>query len=174
MQFFCAKEHARKQTQMHNLDQMAKKLNSEFGETFTYNKTYFGKIEGLNYAFPEVVAIEQFIKGGPFVKFMNNTENIPCHCNFPVMQKAEALAHFSFYVSKEKLLLVDIHGVGYELCDPEIASAELMSNENGGEKLNFCIGNLSVSAIDIFFYQHQCNQHCEELGLKAYQKDLKQ
>jgi hypothetical protein len=36
-------EHARKQTQMHNLatnitDQMAKKINSEFGETFTYNK----------------------------------------------------------------------------------------------------------------------------------------
>ena len=63
-------EHARKQTQMHNLatnitDQMAKKINSEFGETFTYNKTYFGKTEGLNYACLEVVIIEQFSEGGP-------------------------------------------------------------------------------------------------------------
>ena len=42
-------EHARKQTQMHNLaktiaDQMAKKVGSEFGETFCYNEIYFGKI----------------------------------------------------------------------------------------------------------------------------------
>ena len=62
------------------------------------------------------------------------------------MKAVEALAHFSYWVSKDKFLLVDIQGIGY-LCDPEIASADLESNDSDGNQLNFCIGNLSRAAL---------------------------
>ena len=69
----------------------------------------------------------------------------------PAVQKAEALAHFSYQVSQKKILLVDIQGIGFRLCNLEIASADLMSHEKDGDNLIFCLGNLSHCAIDKFF-----------------------
>ena len=43
---------------------------------------------------------------------------LPTHA----VEKAEALAHFSYVVSKQKFLLADIQGIGFNLWDPEIAS----------------------------------------------------
>ena len=102
---------------MHNLakniaDQMAKKASSEFGETFRYNEIYFGKIQ-VDKSTTKSVTIEQFIEGSPFVKYMNNTGEILHDRTTIVVQKVEALAHFSYQVSKGKFLLVDIQGIGY-------------------------------------------------------------
>jgi hypothetical protein len=98
--------HARKQTQMHNLakniaDQMAKKVSSEFGEVFSYNKVFFGIVQGIN---TEVVTIEELIEGHPFIKYMNNTGEIMHDRTMPAVQKAEALAHFSYQVSQKNIL----------------------------------------------------------------------
>ena len=165
-------EHVRKQTQMHNLakniaDQMAKKAGSEFGETFRYNEVYFGKIQ-VDKNTTESVTTEQFIEGSPFVKYMNNTGEILHDRTTIVVQKVEALAYFSYQVSKGKFLLGDIQGIGYQLCDHEIASADLESNGGDGNKLNFCIGNLSRNAIELFLEQHHCNIYCKELKLEEH------
>ena len=55
----------------------------------------------------EIVTIEKFI-GSPFVKYMNNTGDIDRELPTTAVEKAEALAHFSYDVSKQKFLLVDI------------------------------------------------------------------
>ena len=166
-------EHARKQVQMHNLaksiaEQMARKLGRKFGEMFSYNSAFLGKIQSEVDGFSEIVTIEKFIEGSPFVKYMNNTGDIDRELPPHAVEKAEALAHFSYDVSKQKFLLVDIQGIDFNLCDPEIANADLMTKENDGDKLNFCMGNLTTEAIDTFFVQHNCNQYSRALGLKTF------
>ena len=74
--------------------------------------------------------------------------------------------HFSFEKSDGKLMLLDIQGAGDLLCDPEIASSELLSEE---DEYQFCIGNLSVEAINKFCQSHSCNTYCKSIGLKALQ-----
>ena len=86
------------------------------------------------------------------------------------LRKQSVLHIFSYEKSKEKLLLVDIQGCGYDMCDPEIASAELFSHDEHGEEGNeilYCVGNLSVQAISKFTFCHKCNvYYCEMAGLK--------
>ena len=60
------------------------------------------------------------------------------------IQKAECFMHFSYDVCNKELMVVDLQGVGYELCDPEIASTVLLEDS----ELSFCAGNLSQSAIE--------------------------
>ena len=168
-------EHARKQVQMHNLaksiaKQMARKLANKSGEMFSYNTAFLGKMHCEADGSLEIVTIEKFIDGSPFVKYMNNTGDIDRELPTAAVEKAEALAHFSYVISKQKFLLVDIQGIGFQLCDPEIASADLMTKEDDEDKLNFCIGNLSTKAIDNFFGQHKCNQYCNTLALKKFVK----
>ena len=69
--------------------------------------------------------------------------------------------HFSYEVTNKKLMKVDLQGVVYELCDPEIASTVLL--EDG--ELNFCAGSLSQNAIENFLDNHTCNTFCKMLGL---------
>jgi hypothetical protein len=57
---------------------------------------------------------------------------------------------------------VDLQGVGFVLCDPEIASSELYDESDG---IYFCAENLSTNAIETFFVQHKCNKYCELLSL---------
>ena len=64
-------------------------------------------------------------------------------------------------------MLVDVQGVGYSLFDPEIASSQLLSNQN---EVMFTTGNLSREAIDNFIQQHSCNCFCKHLD----PKELKQ
>ena len=47
-------------------------------------------------------------------------------------------------------MLLDIQGSGHTFYDPEIASRQIM-DEHG--KVQFCTGNLSIAAIDNFFFQ---------------------
>ena len=66
----------------------------------------------------EIVTIEKFIEGSPFLKHMNNTGDIDRELPTIAVDKAEALTHFSYDVSKQKFLLVDIQEIGYSLRDP--------------------------------------------------------
>ena len=126
-------DHTKKVVQMHLLaknfaEQMSnlnhdKDKNGAFGECFSYNKIYFGKIVEED----TCVTIEEYIPG-KFAKYVNNNGlSIPVDKddNVRLLQKAECFAHYTYVKSGEKLMVLDIQGSGYRLYDPEIASTEL-------------------------------------------------
>ena len=59
-------------------------------------------------------------------------------------------------------MLVDIQGSNYNLYDPEIASTDLVVDQ----EILFCVGNLSATAMTTFFSAHACNQYCKMLKLE--------
>ena len=104
-----------------SFQEAAEKVNISFhfGETFHYNGVYYGKIGSI-----ESVTIEEFIPG-TFVKYINNDGSQcvillrnECH------DKADAFVHYTYEKSQRILVVLDIQGVGYSLCDTEIASKE--------------------------------------------------
>ncbi len=154
-------EHTRKVVQMHALarhfaQMMSDEAPLEYGETFTYTKLYYGKLND------EAVTIEQFIDG-TFAKYINNTGDILIKDNSVIALKAESFAHYSYVKSGEQLIIVDLQGVGFTLFDPEIASAKLYDEDNS---IYFCAGNLSITAIETFLIQHKCNRFCKLLKLE--------
>ena len=160
-------QQSKKVVQMHSLAQhLAKKLAAEvaesstFGPVFTYNDIYLGKI--TSESSEEFVTIEQFI-GGEFIKYLNNSAECDVDAD-EMTQKAETLAHFSFHKTDKRLLLTDIQGCKYMLCDPEIASADIYN----GDEFMFCVGNLSRHAIKNFGLTHVCNPFCKELQLQEF------
>ena len=154
--------HTRKAVQMNSMARnFAKNLElekpKEFGDTFSSTKVYFGKLNG------ECVTVEKFLDGtSPFSKYVNNTGDI-----YPdgseVCLKAETFVHYTYVKSGTKLMVVDIQGKGYHLCDPEIASADL--RDANDQTILFCSGNLSYTAIERFKEVHVCNKYCTLLKL---------
>lgn len=136
------------------------KANEEseiFGAAFRYRKIFHGETEDKEY-----VTVEEFIPG-QFKKYINNTGQTCVDPTHIMAQKAECLAHFTYERSKKKLMLVDIQGTGYDLFDPEIASTDLL-DENDKQYL-YCTGNLSQLAISTFVKDHTCRVFCNLLGL---------
>lgn len=138
----------------------------EFGQTFSYSKVYFSSLN------KEYVTLENFMEG-TFTKFINNTGEIcvePEHVN-EISLKAEAFVHFTYVRSHEQLMVTDIQGVDYKLCDPEIATSQL--TDPADSSIFFCTGNLSKDAIKNFLTAHNCNKYCELLHLSEcrYQRN---
>ena len=160
-------QHNRKVVQMHLLARnFASQLEAEvkaneeseiFGPAFRYRKIVHGETEDKEY-----VTVEEFIPG-QFKKYINNTGQTCIDPTDIMAQKAECLTHFTYERSKKKLMLVDIQGTGYDLFDPEIASTDLM-DENDKQYL-YCTGNLSQLAISTFVKDHTCSVFCNLLGL---------
>ena len=152
--------HTRKVVQMHALARHFSLLLRdgaplEFGDTFLYTKLYYAEMKG------EFVTVESYIEGS-FRKYVNNTGDIVLKDGSEIAMKAESFVHYSFVKSGKQLIIVDLQGVGFVLCDPEIASSELYDESDG---IYFCAGNLSTNAIETFFVQHKCNKYCELLSL---------
>ena len=153
--------HTRKSVQLnalaqnfaHSMDAEAPAL--EFGRTFTYNKVFFSSMGN------EFVTIETFIDG-PFVKLINNDGLICSEEASELSMKAETFSHYMYKKSNTQLMVLDIQGVGYTLCDPEIASTTHMDERNN---FYFCTGNWSTKAIECFFDKHKCNKYCKLLNL---------
>lgn len=122
---------------------------SEFGQTFSYTKVYLGKLNG------EFVTLENY-SNGTFEKYINNTGDIFSDGS-ELSMKAEAFVHYSYVTSAKQLMIVDLQGVNYSLCDPEIASTILMARD---DTILFCSGNLSTTAIEAFLRKHTCNKYC--------------
>ena len=146
--------HARKSIQMHSLAanfalQLKDLLiaNGFKGEALYYNKASFGKLCSSG----EVVTVEEFVEGN-FFKCVNNDGSITPDCNaaMEVKKMAECLTHFSFFKSKEQLMLVDIQGSANVLYDPEVATMHGSFDEKN--ELLFCMGNLSTAAKENFFF----------------------
>ena len=167
--------HARKQVQMHEVARyITKKFKNtaskfSFGKTFNYNKVYYTNYNG------EPATIEEFIPG-VFVKYINNNG----FCAEPsfasteqdkeTYNKAQTLVHYSYEATDQKMMLLDIQGSSFQVCDPEIATSALTMEddtaENAKDEMLFCCGNLSIVAISNFIAEHQCNKYCKILGLK--------
>ena len=155
--------HARKSIQMHSLAanfalQLKDLLmaNGFKGEPLLYNKASFGKLCSSS----EVVTVEEFVEGN-FFKCVNNDGSITRDCNtaVEVQNMSECLTHFSFFKSKEQLMLVDIQGSNNLLYDPEVATMQGSFDEKN--ELLFCMGNLSTVALENFFKSHKCNDFCK-------------
>ena len=134
---------------------LMRKSTAAFGKLFSCSKVYSSTMEGLP------VTVEDFIDGN----FDNNNGNIsePKSPNHRILiEKAECLVHFSFVDTKKQMMLLDLQGVGYTLCDPEIATQDLL--EDG--ELNFGTGHLASDAIDSFLVKHNCNQFYKMLDLQ--------
>lgn len=70
--------------------------------------------------------------------------------------------HFAYDFTNEEIITLDLQGVIYNLCYPEIATTDLLQD---GE-LKFCAGNLSTKAIGNFFSSYKCNKYCKMMQLK--------
>ena len=123
---------------------------AEFGQTFSYTKVYLGKLDG------EFVNLESYLNGS-FQKHINNTGDI-FGDGSELSVKAETFVHYRYVVSAKQLMIVDILGVNYSLCDPKIASSALMATD---DTILFCLGNLSTTAIEEFLSKHTCNKYCQ-------------
>lgn len=162
-----ADQHMRKQVQMHSVarsiaQSFERKVPSYFGKSFSYNKVYYSSIGNVP------VTVEEYIPG-TFEKYINNNGLIskaPLKSD-EVIQKASCFAHFSYVHTNMQMMVLDLQGVAYTFCDPEIASARLL--EDG--ELNSCAGNLSSNAINQFFADHICNKYCKMLPLPQYKKE---
>ena len=113
------------------------------------------------------VTVEQYIPE-VFEKYVNNNGDVaegksPVH--EAMIEKASCFAHFSYVHTERQMMVFDLQGVGYKLCDPEIATITLL--EDG--ELNFCAGNLSSNAIQNFFAHHCCNKYCKMLAFPGHE-----
>ena len=162
-------DHARKQVQLHAVaEHVIRRLTEikppEFGQSLKYTKAYFCRFGD------HPVTLEPFYNGN-FIKFINNDGNIQSllpHFE-DLFQKAECLVHFSYEFSNKKFMLMDIQGNNnYDLYDPEIATHQLMDDDN---ELLFCAGNLGEHAIKNFVKQHKCNSFCNLLNLTSLKLD---
>jgi hypothetical protein len=159
--------HTRKAVQLNALARnFAQNMASEvpcleFGSTFRYNKVYYSVLN------EEYVTLETFLEG-TFEKFINNDGEICLQAGeeaSEIVLKAEAFVHYTYVRSKKQLMVTDIQGVDYQLCDPEIASSGLTDPKD--DSLFFCIGNLSTEAIGNFFANHSCNKFCNLLPIHS-------
>ena len=158
--FNSTEDHTRKTVQMHTLARhFAMMFNDEcpqnFGENFHYTKLFYAKLES------EAITIEKYIDGA-FTKYINNTGAINHKDESEAAKKAQTFAHYSYIKSGKQIMVLDLQGVGFYLCDPEIASSTLRADDSS---IYFCAGNLSKTAIGTFLEQHRCNEFCRSLNL---------
>lgn len=105
--------------------------------------------------------LKNLLRGG-FTKYINNSGELSVN-DSEIMKKAENLAHFSYDRSEKELMILDMHGSGYNLFDPEIALKTLIE----GEEVLFSTGSLSTTAINKFISVLDCNVYCNLLALQA-------
>ena len=124
-------------------------ISFHFGETLHYNSVYYGKIGSI-----KNITIEEFVPR-KFVKYINN-DGSQCVILLrnECLEKADAFVQYTYQKLQRNLVVLDIHGVGYSLCDRQAASKE---NKTDSEKHCFCFGNLSERAILNFTETHANN-----------------
>jgi elongation factor 2 kinase len=89
---------------------------------------------------------------GKFRKYNNNFG----HVTDKKRNTPQAFSHFSYEVSKQELMVVDIQGVGDSYTDPQIHTVS---------GLDFGAGNKGVKGMKRFLGSHRCNAVCTALKL---------
>ena len=110
------------------------------------------------------MTIEEFVPGC-FKKYVNNDGTCLLQIQSDkedeeIFLRAECLSHFTYDHSGKQLMLFDLQGTGYNLYDPEIATAELKD----GNEIYFCAGNTTYMGIQNFLSEHICNRFCNMLS----------
>ena len=77
------------------------------------------------------------------------------------LKKVEAFVHYTYQKSEGNLMVLDIRGIGNSLCDPEIATEDIVDIDDDF----FCLGNLAINAIQAFRGAHECNAYCEAVNI---------
>ena len=105
----------------------------------------------------DAVTVEDFIPG-EYEKFVSNNGTLKFHGTL------SSFTHFSYYCSKQRLVIVDLQGVrtskGYTLTDPAIHSTETMGHGYGEL-------DLGTVGIEAFFSTHKCEKACRGLPKPA-------
>ena len=79
-----------------------------------------------------------------------------------LLERADALVHFSYEASNEKFLLVDLQVVNCKWYYPEITTMETLVEAQLAEEFIYT-GNLTDATTDIFL--QKCNVYCLELKI---------
>ena len=66
-------------------------------------------------------------------------------------------------------MLLDIQGSKFDLYDPEIATADIMDDEES--EIYFCCGNCTFVGIEEFLQGHKCNEYCNMMGFPNLQEE---
>ena len=87
------------------------------------------------------VTVEEYVEG-EFQKYVNNNGTCitsPAEGFDEIYAKAQCLVYFSYHISERKLMLLDIQGSSLKLYDPEIATTDLLANDEslGLKEVNF-------------------------------------
>ena len=92
-----------------------------------------------------------------------------------ITEKAETFVHYTYEKSNKRLMVTDLQGVGYHLCDPEIAIETIVEEKSHKSKMHveypFCAGNLSTTAFENFERDYVCNTYCIKLELAQLYDD---
>ena len=82
-----------------------------------------------------------------------------------ITEKAETFVHYTYEQSNRRLMIADLQGVEYQLCDPEIATQTIVEGKSDKSKMLveylFCTGNLST--FENVEREHVCNKYCTKL-----------
>ena len=84
-----------------------------------------------------------------------------------ITEKAETFAHNTYEKLNNRLMITDLQGVGYNLCDAEIATQTIVKEKSDKSKMFVkplcCVGNLSTTAFKNFERERVCNTYCIKL-----------
>ena len=105
------------------------KVCEDFGECFDYNPVYFGKTNHECVT----LTIEEFLPGD-FQKYINNGGSI-CLKDLENTEKAETFVHYTYEKSNNRLMVTDLQGVGYHLCDPETGTQTIVEEKSNKSKM---------------------------------------
>ena len=113
----------------------------------------------------ECVTVEEFLPGD-FQKYVNNNGST-CLKDLEITEKAETFAHNTYEKLNNRLMITDLQGVGYNLCDAEIATQTIVKEKSDKSKMFVkplcCVGNLSTTAFKNFERERVCNTYCIKL-----------
>ena len=131
-----------------------KKAPENCGECFHCKKVFFSRVGDTP------VTIEEY-NPRMYTKYLSNNGHILeaiSEDHRLIVPKAACFVHYSCEATQDKIMDLDVQGVRYALCDPEIASIVLLEDEG---EVRVWAGNLSTHAIDTFFTVDKCNEFCK-------------
>eukprot|EP00948_MAST-09A_sp_MAST-9A-sp1_P000479 g479.t1 len=100
--------------------------------------------------------IEAFVDG----EYKKHNDNFGHICD--VRNTPQAFSHFSWCITRGKMLVCDIQGVGDLYTDPQVHTCDVTTQNQ------FHGGNFGVFGMARFFSTHVCNEVCHSLNLPEF------
>ena len=66
-----------------------------------------------------------------FQKYINNI----CLNDLDITEKSETFVYYTYEITNNRLMITDYQGVGYQLCDPEIATQTIAEEKSDKSKM---------------------------------------